>query len=265
MIDQIAIGIPTYRGAERLERTLRTARAFFPFRIVVADDGTESGDPPEAERIAAAVERYGAVGIPSRENRGVFAALSRLLAAAERPYMLLLDDDVLYTPGLAERALTLFERVPNAGMLSWVTRHVTPAAAILAASADRKFYRPIPRTREPEIDTELAGSCSAFRIETFQKVGFFDDRFRCYYGDSDAAVALTKIGHPCFRVWGPDVPHLEHGTTPLYSELQYESGRDADMKYFVAKWGAPPVTMRDRMVGAIGESMRKSLVASMRD
>jgi len=48
------------------------------------------------------------------------------------------------------------------------------------------------RWTPPDLDTELSAFCSAYRIEVAASVGFFDEGYRYYYGDSDLALRQMR-------------------------------------------------------------------------
>lgn len=240
----ITIGVSTYRGGDRLARMLASTRASWRGPILVADDGTRAQSHEEAAHIADSCRIYAADLLVSHKNAGYFVNANRILRACKSPIILLMDDDTIYPSGLAERVVSLFERAPNVGVLSWVSRNVSNDVA----DSYRNGYAPddVGHDAPPEPDTELAGSCAAYRVDTFRNVGFFDEDYRCYYGDSDAAVQLTMKGHPCFRIRWPEFPHVEHSTTTAFEELRWREGEARDRAVFLQKWGATPREIRDK-------------------
>jgi hypothetical protein len=99
--------------------------------------------------------------------------------------------------------------------------------------------------------TELAGYCMAYRRAVYDEVGGIDTRYQFYCSDSDFALRVAQAGHPCYRVWWPLVPHLEH------SSVSDPAARTAmgtrDLAAFKAKWGAPGAEMEERAIaGFVG-------------
>lgn len=246
MSDKITLCVATYRGAARVDRILSSA-ASFSGPILVSDDGSNAVSVTDAEQICEVVDRHkNSRLLVASENRGAFANLNRLLRACETPYALLLDDDGIYPAGLAERAVHLLDRVSHVGMLSWVSRDITSEEA----ESYRGGYVPDGEGRGdlPDFDTELAAFCSAYRVATIRNIGFFDEGYRYYYGDSDAAIRLTSQVNPCFRIQWPRVPHVEHSTIHKYAELNGDRGKLDDYQRFLGKWHSAPSEARDRIV-----------------
>lgn len=84
----LAVLIPAFREADRVEKTIRAVRCAVAARVVVADDGSDDGTAEAAERAGADA----VVRLPARRGKG--AALNAALAATDAPLLLLLDADL---------------------------------------------------------------------------------------------------------------------------------------------------------------------------
>lgn len=103
MSPALTIVIPSFQGARRLPRTLRSLErqeVAGGLEILVVDDGSTEGTPDVARSFAG---RLPLRVLASRENRGRGAAVNRGLREAAAPVVLILDDDMEAAPGLAAR------------------------------------------------------------------------------------------------------------------------------------------------------------------
>ena len=245
----LTICIGTYRGPLRVKRNLVSVRRCFSGHVIVGDDGsiTAPDGTPDAELIAVAAQQSSATLIRSAVNTGWPANFNRMLGLVTTPYVLFLDDDALCPPNLPEVVCRLLDALPTqgTGMLSWVSKNITEAAA-------RSFSeKPVPvdgTNLVPELDTELAAFCSAYRTDALRAHNGFNPEFRYYFADSDLAVRMTKSGELCYRIPWPLIPHVEHSTIHVYPELEGDMGRDADRKTFFRIWDDQPPAVRDRLI-----------------
>ena len=98
----IDVILPAYNGAGVIRSALESALAQdVPLRIIVVDDGSSDDS-------AAIARSYGPrVTVISQANQGVSGARNTGLAAAQAPYVALLDQDDIWQPGKLARQLDL--------------------------------------------------------------------------------------------------------------------------------------------------------------
>lgn len=109
-----AIGVPTYRRPDKLERlllSLEPGLAERPARVLVADNACEDAARAVVERFAARWPHTRYIPVPAR---GISANRNALIAAflddAPEPWLAMADDDLLLRPGWLAALLDAGER-----------------------------------------------------------------------------------------------------------------------------------------------------------
>jgi GT2 family glycosyltransferase len=77
----------------------------------------------------------------------------------------------------------------------------------------------------------------AFKRSVWDEIGGLDPRYQVYCSDSDFSLRCALVGHPCYRVWWPLVPHVEHQCMADAPELDRAGLEERDAAAFLAKWG----------------------------
>lgn len=183
MIDhRVSIVIPTI-GRESLGRLL-SALAAERDRVIVVDDR-----PGPAEPLQGAAE----VTVLRSGGRGPAAARNMGWRAAQTPWVVFLDDDVL----------------PDPGWLSVLAADLHAAEQARAAGSQGVITVPHPRDRRPTdderrtlglADARWITADMAYRRTVLVETGGFDERFRrAYREDSDLALRITLAGHRIVR------------------------------------------------------------------
>ena len=215
LLDQVTLILVTFHSAHCLD-ALHGLLAHCP-HIVVSDNGSTDGTTAQvgARWPQATVLEHG-------RNLGFGAANNRALAQVKTPFAMLLNPDCEITPeGLRELLRAA---------------HAMPEAAIVAPQLQGEPGRPdvnyrwpstLWRSRGPGAEAAacvgfVVGAAMLFRLERFEGVGFFDERFFLYYEDDDLCLRLFQQHRPLV-LW-PAVPAVHRargstkGKTPWKSE-----------------------------------------------
>lgn len=171
---------------------------------IVVDNA--SGDASRAVAV-----RHGARVIANARNEGYGRANNIGVAAAETPYVLIVNPDLELRPGAAAALLAAAERYPDAGMLA--PRIVEPSGRIFLQP--RSLLSPPHLNRSgamvvPEGDAclpFLSGSCLLIRRELFLALGGFDPAIFLFYEDDDLCRRMRDAGHALVHVHGAEVRH----------------------------------------------------------
>lgn len=149
----ITFAVPFYRGADYLERAVRSALAqtTSDWRLVVSDDSPDGGAAAVVERVGDARVRYHrnahTLGMAGNWNRG--------LELADTPLVTLLHADDELLPNYAAVMTAAAAAHPDAAALYCRARVVGPDGAPVFSLADRVKDFIAPRTAGP---THLAGA-----------------------------------------------------------------------------------------------------------
>lgn len=237
----LTIGVPTYRGADRLERlfkSLEEAITGQAVEVIVCDDGSPDGEQARAREVvegyAERMKRVNFMGYP--ENKGAYHAYNVIVRRAEGKYVCLLDDDVLIPKWWLESLLffvcnNIFA-VASWKSLNYLSYHLTGYAG------------------KPERATELAGYCFCFPRELWEEYQF-DEGYKCFIADSDFCVRWAWDHLPSYRILWPLVYHEEHATYDSCPELEHAKWRGRDVGHFKKKWGMSPREAEKQVLGRL--------------
>ena len=195
--------VVSYDSAEVLPACL-DALAGESVPAIVVDNA--SGDASRA--IAAA---QGARVIANARNEGYGRANNIGVAAADTPYVLIVNPDLELTKGAAAALLEAAERYPDAGMLA--PRIVEPSGRIFLQP--RSLLSPPHLNRSgmmaiPEGDAclpFLSGACLLIRREVFVALGGFDPAIFLFYEDDDLCRRMRDAGHALVHVHEAEARH----------------------------------------------------------
>jgi GT2 family glycosyltransferase len=163
--------------------------------VVISDNGSSDGTSAQARARwpRATVLEHG-------RNLGFGTANNRALAQVKTPFAFLLNPDCEVTPD---------------GLRTLVrAAHDMPQAAIVAPQLQGEPGRPDVNYRWPNVLWKstgpgadapacvgfVVGAAMLFRLERFDGVGFFDERFFLYYEDDDLCLRLFQARRPIV-VW----------------------------------------------------------------
>ena len=202
----------TYNPGPELDEfaaSLRAATAQ-PVELVFVDNGSRDDTP---ERVAAA--RDGRV-VRAGENLGYGRAANRGARGAQQPWLLVVNPDVIWSPGSLDVLLAAAARYPRAGSLGPVLLNedgtVYPSARELPSLTQGvghalfvRIWRGNPWTRAYQARQEsadgaeraagwLSGACLLLRREAFEQVGGFDPAYFMFFEDVDLGERLSGAG-----------------------------------------------------------------------
>lgn len=203
---EISVVIPTFRRPDHAVRAVMSAvrQTLAPdlFEVVVAIDGHEPGTRAQLESLALPFRLV----VLDGAHAGRARACNRGIAAARGRVVVLLDDDMVLTPGCL--AAHLDAHRPGAARCLVAAAPVTlgPHAPPLARFMGDKFNAHLERLATPGHRVGLrdfySGHCSAPR-EVLVRAGLYDERFDVY-GNEDLELSLR------LRRTGVDIGYLPH-------------------------------------------------------
>jgi glycosyltransferase involved in cell wall biosynthesis len=199
---RIDVVLPAYNGSQVIRGALESALAQeVPVRIIVVDDGSSDDS-------AAIARSYGSpVTVIQQPNRGVSGARNAGLAAAQAPYVALLDQDDTWQPGKLARQLDLIEAHPEVGLVFTDMRLVrrdgsvvedgflraTPPYAGLEGESlgDNAYLLPESLGQAVLRFNFISPSTVLLRRQALQDIGGFDESFRLC-DDADCWMRLLR-------------------------------------------------------------------------
>lgn len=203
--EPVSVVVPNFNGMRHLEACLESVRSQTldgaGLDLIVVDNGSTDdsrgmirGRFPEARLIA------------NRENTGFTPAVNQGVAAARGPWVLLLNNDAVLTPGSLGRLLALLRASPPevAGVQPLLVRAddegILDSAGIAVGprlvTRDHLMGRPVEMA--PRGITEIWGACAAcvlLRREAFIHCGGLDPDFFAERDDVDFAFRARWHGY----------------------------------------------------------------------
>ncbi|MEV2270274.1 glycosyltransferase family 2 protein [Nonomuraea africana] len=168
---------------------------------------------------AAIPEGVPVIVVEDTERRGPAAARNAGWRAAQTPWVVFLDDDVVPGEGWVEALVKDLEGLPEN-----------------VAGSQGRIEVPLPRDRRPTdaerntaglADAEWITADMAYRRAALEKVGGFDERFpRAYREDADLALRLREAGFRLVR--GERVTRHPVRDDGFWSSVRFQRGNADD-------------------------------------
>ena len=246
MVRPVGIVIPVHNELEATRLCVESVATFTPepIRLVLVDNGSTDGTAAWAERVCR--DSRSVTVIRNAENRGFAPAVNQGIAAARGLDVLLLNNDVVVTPGWLSRLLAALREAPDIGLVGSVSNHASPpqqvpvpayrGAAELTAHALDRAMRNHGRT-DPA--GRLSGFCLLIRREAVEAVGGFDERFvPGFFEDDDYCHRVRLAGFR--RLVAHDV-FVHHAGSRTFRRLHEDPASPLRVNWerFKAKWGLP--------------------------
>jgi GT2 family glycosyltransferase/predicted SAM-dependent methyltransferase len=255
----ISIVIPAWNQQEMTDECIASViENTQKFELIVVDNGS---DPPielgegwlnvtcfgsaGREYISGGTSGNRALVLRNDENLGFPAAVNQGIRAAKGDVIVLLNNDVIVTPGWSERLLTHLETCSIVGPLTnysaGVQRTVIPVyedAEELYANA--KAWGEKYDGQSMEVNW-LIGFCFAFDRSLFDELGAFDESMWPSSGEEiDFCLRARKAGH-VIRV-ARDI-YVHHEGSKTFRDLEsagimtYKAACENSGKHLAYKWG----------------------------
>ena len=194
-----------------------------PYELIIIDNASTDGT-------AAFLRGIGATVITNATNQGCAGAWNQGVAASRGRYVVLLNNDVLVTPGWLGR-LVHFMTGTGRGIVS-------PAVRTGSLNYDLPTYAEVfTRACARATRREVHGGCMVIAREVFDRVGLFDEGFQVgTFEDVDFLWRARRAGVTMATTGAVLVHHFGKVTQREVRKLlgDYES---ANAARFVAKWG----------------------------
>lgn len=245
--------VVSYDSAEVLPACL-DALAAEGVPAIVVDNASED----ESRSIAAAM---GARVIANARNEGYGRGNNIGIAAADTPYVLIVNPDLELRPGAAAALLEAAGRYPDAGMLA--PRIVEPSGRVFLQP--RSLLSPPHLNRSggmvvPEGDAclpFLSGACLLIRRELFVTLGGFDPAIFLFYEDDDLCRRMRDAGHALIHVHDAEARHGRGRSTAPSPRRRFKARWHLawSERYVARKYGLPmpgPIRTLENFGKAIG-------------
>lgn len=169
------------------------------------------------------------------ENKGYVKSCNLGISLGSAPYVLLLNSDVVVTPGWLQRLLECAESDPRIASVNPLTNYASQINVPIVPGANYhgmdELLREQSRHDFPDVVTGV-GFCLLLRRSALEAVGFLDEVYgQGYCEDSDLCMRLTSRGHRTVVADHVYVYHKGHGAF-LDRDDRYKRNR----KIFNTRW-----------------------------
>lgn len=259
---KVAICAPTYKGAHRLDWLLQSifrvgGMEEVDAKVVILDDGSPDG----GEAVRYLGQKYGVDTIIHDRNKGIPAAWNSLTEHFKAPITILLNDDIIVTPGWLFSMVYFLNNNPRAGSASWpmyfsseedvkgllVGEDVCPRDPI--TKKQQPEHRGIHRGVRPGRIMCPAGACFGFTYEkylvsksfhnSYGLTGGFPEEFLSFHEESSFGTALAQAGFITYGLTWPAVWHLWSATFKDSPELNASWRMQHSRKMYCDLWNVP--------------------------
>lgn len=262
------------------------------YYFVMADNGSVDGAPEAEEQRAKADGRDNVLFLPTGGNIGYGAAANRGIAElrAQREageinpdYVLLVNPDVIFSPGSIDTMLECAARNPRAGAIGPLIREadgsVYPSARAVpelvsgighAVLADVWPQNPLSARYRDDSDMDrerdagwLSGSCLLLKWTAFEAIGGFDSRYFMYMEDVDLGDRLSKAGWRNIFCPTAEIRHAQGHSASSHPEITVKAHHDSAYRFMSDRL---PGTLRApiRLALKVGLALRGSIVLAIR-
>lgn len=267
MTYDVSIGIPTYNGFTRVDQLLENIRqrteSDIKYQIIVLDD---SGRKEHQEKVQSICNKYGAKFLYHSNNFGVPTGWNTLVKASQSENIVLLNDDILVGNRWLNPVLHALRENPRIGSFGLHCYFITasdvepllmgPEAKVLPLNVRYENGTLILHERFTSMPSNIGSTpgrtmcptgCSfAFRKNIWKQVGGFDERYFCFYEETDFGVACAELGYPSVQLIYPENYHIWSQTFKTASEINANKVITESKYRFLQKWRARlPIEMND--------------------
>lgn len=234
-----SIIIPTSNGREWLANCLYSIREHTasPYEIIVVDNGSTDGTPDflREEKV---------IFLSSAVNRGFPAACNLGIRLSRGDTVLLLNDDVIVSPGWLDRLLGCLYREEGTGMAGPMTNYASgqqqttlPYTSLQDMAA---HFRTAYEGQQVEVK-RLVGFCLLIKREVLHTVGLLDERFTPgHYEDDDLCYRARLAGYRLMIAKDTFVYHRGSASFTKQGEEAVNSLLETNRNRFMAKWMIDP-------------------------
>ena len=213
-----------------------------PHEIIIVDNGSTDGTPHFLRQYAH--EHENVVLIMNDCNRGYAAGNNQGIRAALGEYVVLLNNDVVVTPGWLGRMIGHLERSAEIGMVGPVSNSVSGAQLIPEVPYGRDMDQMYAFAKEigekyagkAEPCMRLVGFCLLVRKSVFDIIGGLDEGYKTgNFEDDDLCLRSCIAGYR--NVIARDV-FVHHFGSMTFKEnaIDYSVTMKANRSYFLGKW-----------------------------
>ena len=220
-----------------------------PFELIVVDNGSIDGTVEYLEsEFLRKNDDVRIKIIKNSENKGFASGNNQGIATSSGDYILLLNNDVVVTPGWLERMISCCEKRPEIGIVGPRSNYVSGPQLLEPVDYNLDSLEGLNRfskkvtTINAKKSTQLlrvVGFCMLIKRSVIDKIGGMDDRFGIgNFEDDDFSLRAALAG---FESWMAEDCFVHHfgSRTFIGEKIDYRQSLQQNWKIFKEKWGLP--------------------------
>ncbi|UJF32084.1 glycosyltransferase family 2 protein [Paenibacillus hexagrammi] len=233
-----SIIIPTFNEKTLLQDCIYSIRQHTdtPYEIIVVDNGSTDGtlDLLIQEKVPF---------ISFFENRGFPAACNAGMRAAKGSEILLLNNDVLLTPGWLRNMLDCLYHRKDVGIVGPMTNYASGRQKIeepYTSLEDMTQRFNVEKKGTYSEAQRVIGFCFLIKREVMNQVGLLDERYSPgHYEDDDYCYRTRLAGYSLCLAEDTFIFHYGSASFVKKGE-EFQRIVDRSRELFIAKWGVDP-------------------------
>ncbi len=228
---ELSIVIPTCNRAALLDRCLTTLarNVFVDYEIIVVDGASTDRTADVLDRACDFFEDR-LIWIREDKRQGFVKAANRGFIVAEGEYLTWLNDDARPVAGSYINAINQLKKAD--GVIAMYHHWQSPRNIAYEKSYDGNMYQLC------HVRGTLYANFAIARRDTFERLNYFDERYRFYGADPDFSLKAWHAGIPVLPADESFIDHDEHQDARRHADA--EQGKRDNAKLF-AKWDLPPM------------------------
>ena len=239
----------------QLEYTKKCVDSIFactqtPIELILVDNGSSDDTVGYLRQVQKEWRRANirVKVVENKKNLGFAAGNNRGLAQADGDYIVLLNNDVVVTPGWLEKMIACVNRIPLAGIVGPMTNYVAGEQLVPSVGYDplllenlnefsSAFYA--RHQKETKCVLRVVGFCMLIKRAVIEKIGGLDERYGLgNFEDDDFSLRARLAG---FQSWIAGDCFVHHfGSRTFRGEgIAYNETIKKNWQLFKQKWQMP--------------------------
>jgi glycosyltransferase involved in cell wall biosynthesis/MoaA/NifB/PqqE/SkfB family radical SAM enzyme len=244
----VSIIILTYNQLEYTKKCLESIAANTPepHEIIIVDNGSTDGTVQWLRNLAAENSNYRL--IENKENLGFALGNNKGIAEAKGDYVVLMNNDVVVTPGWLKRLVKVAKRKPQVGIVGPMSNYVSGPQFVKEVTYKKtslvglsKFSKTFARKHAGQTMPywRVVGFCMLIKREVIDKIGGLDGRFGLgNFEDDDFSLRAALAGFESWIVKDCFVHHFGSRTF-AGAKIDFRESLHKNWEIFKEKWGIP--------------------------
>jgi len=230
-----------------LESIIENTNLFY--ELILVDNGSTDGTTKHLESETTSLISSGMLKIIRNENnRGFAAGNNQGIAEAMGDYILLMNNDIIVTPGWLERMMTCAERDPRIGIVGPMSNSVSGPQLVKDVSYNLTnldglddFAAEFFKRNEGKAQRFLrvVGFCMLIKRAVIDKIGGLDTSYGLgNFEDDDFSLRAALAGFESWMAQDCFIHHFGHRTF-IGAKIDFNANLTKNWEIFKQKWGFP--------------------------